>query len=721
MSFPGSRKSDRARPLNASQALFGVIMRPSLPLFAIASVVVLAACVGDRIPTAAPPMVGPKGPQFDHVGGTVPTVDVDVNNYVLQLRPDYLFNGFYKGTGTLFAGEFSYGNAPDAVVFHNTRGTGGPHLEGAGLPIESSAPGPFADHQTLSVMIERTGQELGPAVPVGLIVVRETFAFDDAPDDDYLVLKYTLYNPGATSVANLHVGQILDDDLGGFSDDVVEYLSAEDLVRVSSAIEATPVAGHAILRMPATSYRGFGRVGGMLTDAATLAGWFEFLSVGIVSPAPFGGNGDIRHALSLGPVTIPAGEAEVFAFVLAGGDDGADLAANVAAARAKYDALPLAARQPYPVVEADVAIEPSPLDLREATEFTAILSGVPRKLLPFVDAAHLFCGVPPATASPATALVRLKNRVRATFPVTNLSVRLRFRPGDEIVCAGRLTDGTLVAGRTTPAAVVSLPLAPVTQLTSLGVNRAPTWSPDGSSIAFSSDRSGTFAIWRMNVASGEASATQVTSGPDDRAPDWFGATIVFGREGQIYSVSDAGGAVTLVNMDGTNPRFSPDGSTIAFTRVTGGFHVWTMAVGGSAEMQVTTGAFEFHPEWSPTGSEIYFTDFSVQRGAIIKVPAAGGTPDGVTPEEGTDNRHPAVSPDGELLAFVSASQFGVELVLQDLTTGHHTLVPLDPQLPDIPLAGAEVNQNLEFSPDGTKLLFAAGGHIWVADLSAVVP
>jgi hypothetical protein len=703
-------------------------MRFTITLAAIVSLAVFAACNGDRLPTSGEQPLHPK-PLFDHVV-VVPTVDVAVNNYVLQLRPDHVFNGFYKmETQTLFAGELSYGNAPDAVVFHNTRGTGGPHLEAAGLPIGMAAPGSFADHQTVSLLIERTGQELGPAVPVGLIVVRETFAFEDAPDDDYVILKYTLYNPRATPVENLHVGQILDHDLGDpddpgfFQDDVVEYIAAGDLVRVSSASELPPVAGHAILRRPTTSYRASDGPFGdpLLNDPSTLAGWFDFLSGGIVNPGPVGGTGDIRHALSHGPVTIRGGEAEAFAFVLTGGDDADDLTANIAAARARYASLPLAARRPYPVRVVSVAIEPSPLDLRTETEFTAILQGVPKKLVPLFDRDQTFCGAPPATTSPATTLVRLKTGVRATFPITNLATRTRFRPGDEVVCGGRLTDGTLVVGRTTPS-VGSLPLASATRLTSVGFNRAPTWSPDGSSIAFSSNRSGAFAIWRMNVEGGEGSAVQVTSGPDDHAPDWSGSTIAFGRGptigvGQVYSVSDAGGAVTLINAAAVNPRYSPDGLTIAFTRVTDNFHVWSMAAGGGGEAQVTAGIFEFHPEWSPDGSEIYFTDFSGSRGAIFKVSAVGGTPDRVTPEEGTDNRHPALSPDGRLLAFVS----GAELVLQDLATDDHTVVPLDPRVSDIALTGAERNQNLEFSPDGMKLLFTAGGHIWVADLSGAIP
>lgn len=225
-----------------------------------------------------------------------------------------------------------------------------------------------------------------------------------------------------------------------------------------------------------------------------------------------------------------------------------------------------------------------------------------------------------------------------------------------------------------------------------------------------------------------ALAEEYHPGPsEDNAPDWFGSTIAFGRgaglvAGEIYTVSDAGGPVTLINPDGRNPRYSPDGTTLAFTRVTDDFHIWTMPAAGGAQTQITSAGLEFHPEWSPDGNEVYFTDLDpgTTRGAILKVAATGGAPDRVTPEEGTDNRHPSVSPDGQWLAFTSGRACP-SIVLQELVTGHHTVVPLDPFLCARPVTGAELNQNLEFSPDGTKLLFAAGGHIWVADLSAILP
>jgi hypothetical protein len=702
----------------------------------ISAIVLLAGvggCIGDRAPTEQQPVTAPKGPLFDHVGGPVPTVDVDVNNYLLSLTPDLLWNSAYKGASVLYAGELAYGNAPDAAFFYNASGRATtPRLQGTVLPIEVAIP-PFADHRTVSLLIEKTA---GGSRSLGLVVVRETFAFRDPPDDDYVILKYTLYNARAAAVENLHVGQILDTDLdidpddpdlGSIFDNTVEYTTIGDFALVrSTVVEESPVAGHAMLGLPTTSYHPFGNPsspGGGFTDPGTTAEWFGVFSGGIVSPSPYG-PGDIRHALSHGPVTVRGGEGETFAFVVAGGDDVEDLNRNIAAARARYRALPREALRPYPVIAVGVTIEPWPIDPAVHTEFAATLRGVPRKLVPLFDQNRTYCGVPPLPSSPATTLTPRRDGVRATFPIANVPPN-GLRPGDEIICAGRLTDGTLFAGRPTPT---PLPVAPASQLTAIGVNRAPTWSPDGSAIAFSSNRSGTSAIWRMNVAAGEASAVQLTDGPDDHAADWFGSTIAFARgpdltAGEIYSVSDAGGAITLINADGRNPRYSPDGTTLAFTRVTDDFHLWTMPSTGGGEAQITAGGLDFHPEWSPDGSEIYFTAFSDGLGAIFRVAAVGGAPVRVTPDEGTDNRHAALSPDGKWLAFTSGRQcpFGVVLVLQERATGDHTVVPLDPSVCAGPVTGADVNQNLEFSPDGTRLVFAAGGHIWVADLSAVIP
>jgi len=58
-------------------------------------------------------------------------------------------------------------------------------------------------------------------------------------------------------------------------------------------------------------------------------------------------------------------------------------------------------------------------------------------------------------------------------------------------------------------------------------DREPAWSPDGQRIAFSSDRSGTYDVWVLTLASGEVS--QVTADPSNEFhPSWRGASCEIG-------------------------------------------------------------------------------------------------------------------------------------------------------------------------------------------------
>jgi Tol biopolymer transport system component len=105
------------------------------------------------------------------------------------------------------------------------------------------------------------------------------------------------------------------------------------------------------------------------------------------------------------------------------------------------------------------------------------------------------------------------------------------------------------------------------------LDRHPTWSPDGSRIAFLSDRTGTNDIWVIPTEGGPA--VQLTSGPaNDGAPDW-----------------------------------SPDGSWIAYqSNAMGDNDIWVVAAGGGTPRRITSStANDNQPDWSPDGSQIAFS------------------------------------------------------------------------------------------------------------------
>lgn len=126
-------------------------------------------------------------------------------------------------------------------------------------------------------------------------------------------------------------------------------------------------------------------------------------------------------------------------------------------------------------------------------------------------------------------------------------------------------------------------------LTHSGHDYSPAATPDGKTIAFTSDRDGRPRIWLKELASGREAA--LTAGPDDYArfaP--AGATILFSRtEGSVtslYKMLVAGGEPVKVAEDVLDGDGSPEGRRIAFVRLKTKEALWsavTCVVGANGE------------------------------------------------------------------------------------------------------------------------------------------
>ncbi len=166
--------------------------------------------------------------------------------------------------------------------------------------------------------------------------------------------------------------------------------------------------------------------------------------------------------------------------------------------------------------------------------------------------------------------------------------------------------------------------------------RSPQYSPDGTRIAFRSDRSGVDEIW-VSDTSGENSVRLTSfNGPLTGTPRWSpdGQFIAFDSRPNgnpdIYVVSANGGPprrVTSSSFEDVVPSWSGDGRWIYFaSNRTGASQVWKISSGtveeSTAPVQLTReggfAAFE-----SPDGKNVFYAKGRDLPG-IWSVPAAGG-------------------------------------------------------------------------------------------------
>jgi Tol biopolymer transport system component len=222
----------------------------------------------------------------------------------------------------------------------------------------------------------------------------------------------------------------------------------------------------------------------------------------------------------------------------------------------------------------------------------------------------------------------------------------------------------------------------------------PTWSPDGSRIAFASDLDGNWDIYTM--AADGSDVQQVTFVTPSH--DWE-------------------------YVQSFEPTWSPDGTEIAYT----GYRaeeswpdIYVARVGQTAETyteRAVTDTTDFlsaaQPDWSPDGTSLLYTGYWDQYTTDVwRINADGTAAVNLTDPEGEfdgTDVDPAWSADGTRVTWVSENgTFGVDVYVMQADGTGEVAATTD---------GAE-KYAPDFSPDGTQILYQMNYYhpeIWMVD------
>ena len=195
------------------------------------------------------------------------------------------------------------------------------------------------------------------------------------------------------------------------------------------------------------------------------------------------------------------------------------------------------------------------------------------------------------------------------------------------------------------------------------LNLCPSWSPDGSEIAFTSYRNGTQGLYSLNTRTGIVRPIIELEGLNygaDWHPDGHELLLSLSRGGnpEIYRISPEGRIIKRLTVSKSieiSPSWAPNGRELVFTSDrTGTPQLYIIDDEGTGRRRRTfEGRYNDSANWSPDGKNIVYVTREGNNTQIVLMSASGENRRVLTEGSWGNCEDPSWAPDGRHIVFTS--------------------------------------------------------------------